>query len=130
MEERRAREEEEQRKAEEKQLAREEAERRLLVLGLAPLLLFPGPPLRHLGFLVLLAAFLLALVEGLEIGEQGIGKLVAPGGRLRPRRWRRRFRRTLGLLLLALLRATGTLIGLQARAAHFFPRPALGLFAR
>src|SRR5438477_504882 len=101
--------------------------RKLLFLRLALLLLFPGSPLLHLarlaqpflllralGFLVLLAAFLLALVEGLEIGEQRIGKLVAPGGRLRPRR--RRFRRTLGLLLLALLGAAGALIALLARA--------------
>src|SRR5205814_782018 len=113
---------------------------KLLFLRLALLLLFPGPPLLHLarlaqpflllralGFLVLLAAFLLALGEGLEIGEQSIGKLVAPGGRLRPRR--RSFRWTPGLLLFALLGAAGALLALLARAGHFFARPALRLFA-
>src|SRR2546425_1105172 len=113
------------------------------LLRLALLLLFPGPQLLHLarhaqsslllhalGFLVLLAVFLLAPVKGVEIGEQRIGKLVVAGGRLRPRWWRRRFRSGLGLLLFALLGAAGTFIGLQARAAHFFPRAALGRFAR
>src|SRR5207302_2060965 len=106
-------------------------------------LLFPGPQLlqlarpaqpflvlRALGFLVLLAALLLALVEGVEIGEQRIGKLVAAGGRLRPRGWRRRLRGGLGLLVLALLGAARTLVGLHARARDFFARPVLGLFAR
>src|SRR5439155_1440889 len=98
--------------------------------------------LRALGFLVLLAALLLALVEGLEIGEQRIGKLVAPGGRLRPRRWRRRFRRTLGLVL-ALLGAAGALVaqlgfvlgahlglGFGALALALGLRLLLGLLAR